>query len=133
MITKEKVMVEQEVTTWTCDFCDTKTTRNSGCCGVQQIMRCNFCGKDACKDHRKLYWEKEWHDYPDLCACQDCIPKVDMCEHVAEQMAGRYDNWREVVKRIYDNFDDYKHWLDDYEGPVERQPLFPEDLWELYE
>jgi len=129
-ITKRKVMVEKEVTTWKCDFCDTQTDHNSGCCGTSRIMRCSFCGKDACRDHRKVYWENDWEDYPDFCACQDCMPRVDQCEYIARQVAGRYDIWREVVQKVYDNFEEYEFWLEDYEEPKPHEPV---DIADLYE
>lgn len=101
MRTTKKVLVEKEVTTWKCDFCDFETEHNHGCCGTRTIHDCSFCGKDCCKDHRKLYWENPWgDDYPDFCACQDCIEKADKCEYIAHQVAGRYDGWWDVVKRF---------------------------------
>ena len=92
-------------------------------------MSCYFCGKDACRDHRESYWENTWEDYPDFTACHECKPKVDMCHHVAEQVAGRYDGWTDVVKKIFDNFDEYQDFLDDYEPPRKVEPI---DTWELY-
>lgn len=112
---KIKRMVEEEVTICKCDFCDFETDHNRGCCGSHPVMQCCFCGKDGCKDHRKQYWENEWEDYPDFTACEACIPKVDFCQYVAEQTAGRYDIWRDIVRKIYNNTEEYEHWREDYE------------------
>jgi hypothetical protein len=92
-------------------------------------MRCDFCEKDACRNHRKLYWEYD-KDYPDFCACQDCIPKADKCEYIAHEVAKRYESWREVVKRIYDNFEEYTIYLEGYTEPKEIKPIQLSDLYE---
>ena len=119
MRTKIKRMVEQEVTICKCDFCDYETDHNRGCCGSSPVMQCSFCGKDGCREHRKSYWENEWEDYPDFTACADCIETVDFCEYVARQIAGRYDIWRDTVKKIYDNLEEYNCYRDDFKESKE--------------
>ena len=102
MQTKGIRMVEQKYTVWKCDFCDYETETNRGCCGTAPIMSCDFCGKDACRDHREYYRENEWEDYPDFIACKDCIDIANKCQYIAGQVAERYDNWWDVVKKIHD-------------------------------
>ncbi len=113
MRTKTTKTYEKEVTVYKCDFCDYETDHNRGCCGSSPVMQCYFCGKDGCSNHRKSYWENEWEDYPDFTACADCIPKVEKCEQIARMAAGRYDIWRDFVKKVYDEFDDYAFYLED--------------------
>lgn len=71
----ETKVVEEEITTYTCDFCDYSTERNQGCCGVQPIMSCSICEQDVCPDHRHWFSDDHWSDYPDgFYACPDCQP-----------------------------------------------------------
>ncbi len=130
MRSTKTIVVEKEVTTWKCDFCDFQTDDNRGCCGSAPIMQCSFCGKDACRNHREAFFENYSDDYPDFYACEDCIPKVNKCNYIAEQIAGRYDIWTEVVKKVYENFEEYQDYLEDYEPPKEHKPI---DTWELIE
>ena len=131
MRSTKTIMVEKEVTTWKCDFCDYQTDHNKGCCGSAPVMKCNFCEKDACREHRKAYFENSWtQDYPDFMACEDCIPKADKCEYIATQVAGRYEIWTEVVDKIWNNFEEYEIYLEDYEPPKEHEPI---DITKLYE
>jgi hypothetical protein len=126
------VVIEKDIEVYKCDYCDKEVEKdkNQGCCGTAPMKWCDFCGKECCSNHRKLYWENEWEDYPDFCACQDCIEKVDKCEYIARQVAGRYDGWFETVKKVHDNFDDYQPWLEDYE-PRERAKINMEDLYDV--
>jgi hypothetical protein len=106
-------MVEKEITTYSCDICGHSTEHNSGCCGHSTIMSCDFCGQDCCRDHRESFWEKEWEDYPDMTICSDCLPKGRQAWEIAMEIAGRYDSMYEVAKKVFENFEDYKYYLDE--------------------
>ena len=81
------------------------------------------------------------------------MDKVDKCVEIAREVAGRYDFWPDVVKRIYRNFEEYEDYLDDDEPTiaelnelfevregksraaktVKSKPLSPEELDKLRE
>ena len=119
MKTTKTVVVEKEVTTWKCDFCDFEIDNedNRGCCGSAPIMTCHFCGNDACRKHRESIQENSWAENSEFVVCQDCKPKVDMCQHITSNIIGRYDSWVEVMEKIYNNFEEYKDYLEDYIPP----------------
>jgi len=126
MRTKTTKMIEKEVLICKCDFCDFETDHNRGCCGSSPVMECSFCNKDGCREHRKNYRENDWEDYPDFTACEACIPKVDFAEFVAGEIAGRYDIWREVVEKVYNNMEEYDYYREDFEEHMERQKKIAE-------
>ena len=93
MRTTRKELVEKEITTYACDFCDFTTENNRGCCGVAPIMYCNICGKDCCHEHREFYTEDHWSDYPDgLYACPECQPRAYSNFMWLEENAARGDD-----------------------------------------
>ncbi|KKL78969.1 hypothetical protein LCGC14_2019520 [marine sediment metagenome] len=91
-------MVEKEITTWKCDFCDKESEGNSGCCGVRPIMICKICNKDCCREHRHWYSEDDWGDYPyGFYACPNCEPNTTLAWDWAMEYAGRHDDIIEVT------------------------------------
>ena len=117
MRTTEKVMVEKEITTYSCDIkgCGFSTTSNSGCCGQSPIMSCDLCGKDACGKHRESKWENEWEDYPDMTICDECLYEGNgnLAWSAALQTAGRYESMRDKTKEIFETWteEDYEEIL----------------------
>jgi len=109
MITEKKVMVEKIIKTYICDFCTFSTENNRGCCGVAPVMSCDACGKHACREHRKSYWEDPSRDYHDLMVCQDCIPIMDKAWELAEDTAGRYECIEEVAMKIFKSMKEQQH------------------------
>ena len=115
MRTTEIVMVEQKITTHSCDNdnCDFSTTSNKGCCGQSPIMVCTFCQKDCCGKHREGFWENDWDDYyHDLMLCDDCAPRGRLAWEHAKETAGRYDSLREVTEEIFNNWNEYKNIIE---------------------
>jgi hypothetical protein len=93
-----KIMVEKEITTYKCDYCDYSTTNNRGCCGSAPIMACSFCDKDICREHRDFFTEDWSSDYPSgLYACPDCQQKASEAWYWAIENAGRYDDIEKIA------------------------------------
>ena len=118
MKTTKIVLVEKEVTTWKCDFCETSTDHNSGCCGQRQIMTCMYCEKDGCHKHRTVFYEQYDDDYPLTIACQDCAPKITKAIEYAKQQAGYGAYLSDEINKVLANFDEYEmlyeHDFDEY-------------------
>jgi len=74
MITSNKVLVEQTITTYKCDFCVNSTNKNYFYGGWEYITQCIGCGKHICPDHRNVYQihRDKSYDYPDAVVCPDC-------------------------------------------------------------
>lgn len=98
MRTTRTVVVEKEITTYKCDFCEYQTENNNGCCGQRSIMICGICGKDACSVHRKSFYEYD-QDYPDITVCADCLPIFEHVWNYAIREAGRGDDISEFCKQ----------------------------------
>lgn len=96
MITKRIELVEVEITTWKCDFCEISTEHNTGCCGSTPIMTCNICRKHMCHKHRHYYQEDGASDYFDVIVCPVCNPKFKEAWEWAQDNAGRHDSIYEV-------------------------------------
>lgn len=109
MIKKRTEMIEKEIMTWSCDFCDQSTEINSGCCGTRQIMSCAICKKDCCREHRESFYEMD-QDYPDITVCANCQPKFTIAWDKTDEWAKRYDNYADVAVKIFNNPEDYPTW-----------------------
>ena len=93
MKTTKKILVEKEITTWKCDFCDFTSEGNRGCCGWHPLMTCDVCDKDVCSEHYNFYSEEPWADYPSgVIACPDCNPAVKQNWEWLTVYAGRHDD-----------------------------------------
>ncbi len=104
MRTKRIEMVEKEITTWKCDFCDFSTEKNTGCCGVSPINMCHYCKKDICREHCNWYSEDDWGDRPaGFYACGECNPRAKMAWELADQFAGRHDSIFEVTDKYFND------------------------------
>ena len=102
MKTKRIEMIEKEITTWKCDFCDKESEGNQGCCGTRPIMECKICDKDICYDHRHFYTEDDWSDYPHgFYACTSCKPEADKAWEYAEAFASRHEDIVEKAMEWY--------------------------------
>lgn len=117
MRTVEKVMVEKEVTTYTCDICGWNTTNNNGCCGSAPIMKCDLCRQDACQHNGHFHQFEEsdfWtSDYPDITMCTDCLPQGEKSWKIARAFAPRYADIREFTIKVFNNYDEWKEWEED--------------------
>lgn len=101
MRTTKTILVEKEVTTHKCDFCDFTTNDNHGCCGWNPLMICSICDKDICRKHRELYSEDPMDDYPHgVMACPDCNPAVKQNWDWLYYNAGRHDD---IVEETIDS------------------------------
>lgn len=119
MRTTKTIMVEKKITTCKCDFCESTTQNNSGCCGVAPIMYCTICEKDMCHRHRKFYTEDEWEDYPyGFYACPDCQPTAGMNWMWLQENAGRLDDIvEEAIEATRKGIRLWDEELVDEEGP----------------
>ena len=100
-------MIEKEITTWKCDFCDKESEGNQGCCGVRPIMSCTICKSDICYSHRAWYTEDDCSDYPHgFYACPTCEPNATLAWKWAEEYAGRHDDIVEVTMKRYKEIKD---------------------------
>jgi len=75
--------VKVQVTIYKCDFpgCTYSSATNTGCCGVADLMQCEFCGIDICRSHSHIFWDG---DYTAGISCvhPECIEKLnDKEEH----------------------------------------------------
>ena len=101
MRTTEKIMVEKNVTTYKCDFCDRHTKDNSGCCGSRPIMQCSLCKKDMCSSHREWYQEDSSSDYYDAIICPDCNPAFKLAWEHAKEIAMWDDSLSYIATNLY--------------------------------
>jgi len=108
MRTKRIEMIPKEITTCTCDFCETTTEENRGCCGYATIMSCTICNKDCCRNHRTILSEFPNEDYPDLVICPECLPKAQEAWDIATYIAGRHEDINDVFERVYNNLEEYQ-------------------------
>ena len=115
MRTTRTVMVEKEITTYKCDFCEYQIENNTGCCGQRSIMECGICGKDACRQHRESFYEHD-QDYPDITVCNACLPNFRIAWEEAKILAGRYEDIGDVSKRIFKEMQEIglQQWLTDH-------------------
>lgn len=56
---------------WGCDFCGYETDNNSAVCGIAPILKCDFCGKMVCKNHRHIIYHCD-SEIPCCVSCVDC-------------------------------------------------------------
>jgi hypothetical protein len=64
-IERKKVQTEQEVTTYSCDYCGKKIGEN-----LLTPIACVLCGKYSCSEHG-LFDPQDNYDYPDR-YCKKC-------------------------------------------------------------
>lgn len=131
MRTTRTVMVEKEITTYKCDFCEYQIENNTGCCGQRSIMECGICGKDACRQHRKSFYEYD-QDYPDITVCADCLPIFKYVWEYARLNAGRNDDISEFCRKTLKEIEQigFEQWKidNDISEPRKHQPV---DVGEL--
>lgn len=97
-------MIEEVKHHFKCDFCESETDNNRGCCGCRQIEDCWICGKHACYKHRNWFSEDHDSDHPrGFYCCQDCEEEAQAAWSEALSSAGRYEDIIEVVKGCIDD------------------------------
>lgn len=96
MKTTRTELIEKQITTYSCDFCNFKTENNSGCCGHAPIMTCSFCNKDICGDCRHELYEDDYDDY---------YQKLIYCPVCAAKALEAWDNAHEIARYGADIFE----------------------------
>lgn len=123
---KEIVLVEKEVTTYGCDFCNFATTENRGCCGSAPIMECWVCKKDCCREHRYAFYENDG-DYCDWRVCNDCFPLANIAWEIALAYAKRYEDIREAAEKHLTEIQNGEWDDDELYGPMIANPISLEE------
>lgn len=85
-----------------CDFCEQKL--ESRWDNVRtSISHCDICGKDFCREHGKDYYDNIVYApdefYPEISACQTCIPVVEPVWEWAQLNVKKYESIGDVVKK----------------------------------
>lgn len=112
MITTRTELVEKEITTYACDFCDYSIEHNKGYCGVAPIQECHFCGKHLCRECRTEEWENDDSYSAEMRACPDCKERALEAWEIARDFAGRHDRMYDVVQNVFKNLEEYKNDLE---------------------
>ena len=103
MRTERIELIPTKIVTWKCDFCETFTDDNRGCCGSSTIMTCSTCGKHMCYGHRYYYQEDSSSDYPDVVICPECNPKFKESWEYVVETADRHDDITEIAIEQFEN------------------------------